>query len=110
MARTFLRDRFTWLAYLMLALYGYFLNIFGPITPFLKDELKLSYTVSSLHFTAFAVGMLLVGFFGHSAIERIGRRRSLWIAAFGISVGALILLAGRTSVLTIGASFFMGLI
>lgn len=108
--QTFHRNRFTWLAYLLLAFYGYFLNILGPITPFLKDELKLSYTVSSLHFTAFAIGMLLVGFFGHSVIERLGRRRSLWVAAFGIGLGAVILLAGQTAVLTIGASFCMGLV
>ena len=55
MQRTFHRDRFTWLAYLSLAFYGYFLNVLGPITPFLKDELQLTYTVSSFHFTAFAV-------------------------------------------------------
>jgi fucose permease len=107
---TFQRNSFTWLAYLLLAFYGYFLNILGPITPFLKDELRLSYTVSSLHFTAFAVGILLVGFGGHTVIQRIGRWRALWLAAFGISLSALILLAGRTAALTIGASFCMGLI
>ena len=31
MHRTFHRDRFTWLAYLSLAFYGYFLNVLGPI-------------------------------------------------------------------------------
>jgi fucose permease len=108
--QTFHRDRFTWLAYLLLAFYGYFLNILGPITPFLKHELNLSYTVSSLHFTAFAVGMLIVGFGGHILIERIGRRRALWLGSFGMSVSALILLAGRTAALTIGASFCMGLV
>lgn len=61
MTRTFHRDRYTWLAYLSLAFYGYFLNVLGPITPFLKEELGLSYTLSSLHFTAFAVGILFVG-------------------------------------------------
>ena len=86
---TFQRNSFTWLAYLLLAFYGYFLNILGPITPFLKDELRLSYTVSSLHFTAFAVGILLVGFGGHMVIQRIGRWRALWLAAFGISLSAL---------------------
>jgi len=110
MTQTFHRDRFTWLAYLLLAFYAYFLNIFGPITPFLKDELKLSYTVSSLHFTAFAVGMLLVGLFGSILIERIGRRRALWLGAFGISASALLLLAGHSPVFTIGASFCMGLV
>jgi fucose permease len=108
--QTFQRNRFTWLAYLLLAFYGYFINILGPITPFLKDELKLSYTVSSLHFTAFAVGILIVGFFGHMLIQRIGRRRALWLGAFCMSISALILIAGRTAVLTIGASFCMGLV
>ena len=32
MTQTFHRDRFTWLAYCLLAFYGYFLNILGPIT------------------------------------------------------------------------------
>jgi len=110
MAQTFHRDRFTWLAYLLLAFYGYFLNILGPITPFLKDELKLSYTVSSLHFTAFAVGILLVGLSGHILIQRIGRWHALWLGAFGINVSALVLLAGQSVVFTIGASFCMGLV
>jgi fucose permease len=110
MKQTFFRDRFTWLAYLLLAFYGYFLNILGPITPFLKDELELSYTVSSLHFTAFASGILLVGLGGHLLIQHFGRRHSLWIGAFGMSLGALVLSLGRLPVITIGASFLMGLI
>jgi fucose permease len=106
----FHRDRFTWLAYLLLAFYGYFLNILGPVTPFLKEELRLSYTVSSLHFTAFAVGILVVGLGGHHLIRRAGRWRSLWIGTAGMSLGALLLLAGRSPVMTIGAAFFMGLV
>jgi fucose permease len=98
------------LAYLLLAFYGYFLNVLGPITPFLKGELGLSYTVSSLHFTAFAVGILLVGLGGHLLIQRIGRWRSMWIGAIGMSLSALLLLAGRIPVITIGASFLMGLV
>ena len=110
MAHSFVRDRFTWLAYLLLAFYGYFLNIFGPVTPFLKDELSLSYTVSSLHFTAFATGIILVGLVGHYPIRRLGRWRSLWIGAAGMGLGALLLLAGKTPLMTIVASFFMGLV
>ena len=110
MTQTFQRNRFTWLAYLLLAFYGYFLNILGPITPFLKDELKLSYTVSSLHFTAFAIGMLLVGLGGHWLIERVGRGRALWIGAGGMSLAVFLLLAGKTPAITISASFLMGLI
>jgi fucose permease len=110
MAQGFHRDRSTWLVYLLLAYYSYFLNILGPITPFLKDELSLSYTVSSLHFTAFAVGILLVGMGGHLVIRRVGAGRALWLGAFGISVSAVVLLIGRSAVVTIGASFCMGLV
>jgi len=110
MQRTFHRDRFTWLAYLSLAFYGYFLNVLGPITPFLKEELRLTYTVSSFHFTAFAVGILLIGVGGHLIIQRIGKQRSLWLGLFGMSLSALLLLVGKNPVITIGASFLMGLI
>lgn len=110
MTQAFVRNRVTWLAYAMLAIYGYFLNIIGPITPFLKDELSLSYTVSSLHFSAFAAGMIAVGLFGHRLIQRIGRWNALWLAAFGLSVFALLLIGGRSPALTISAAFLMGLI
>jgi fucose permease len=104
------RDGLTWLAYLLLAFYGYFLNVLGPITPFLQEELRLSYTVSSLHFSAFAVGMLLAGFGGHLVVRRIGRWRSLWLGAAGMSLNALVLLLGREPAVTIAASFLMGLV
>ena len=110
MPQTFHRDRFTWLLYLVLAFYGYFINILGPITPFLRSELGLSYTVSSLHFAAFAVGMLGVGLFGHLLIRRVGRWHALWIGVVGLSLGALLLVTGKTPVITIVASFLMGLV
>ncbi len=110
MIQTFQRDRFTWLAYLLLAFYGYFLNVLGPITPFLKSELGLTYTISSLHFTAFAVGILVIGLGGHLLIQRLGRWRSLWVGAIGMSLSAVLLVIGWTPVITIGASFLMGLI
>jgi fucose permease len=108
--QTFQRDRFTWLAYSLLAFYGYFINILGPITPFLKEELGLSYTISSLHYTAFATGILLIGLSGQIVIRRIGRWQALWMGAFGLSVGALVLVAGRSPAITIGAAFGMGLV
>ncbi len=110
MAQIYHRDSFTWLTYLFLAFYSYFINILGPITPFLKDELALSYTVSSLHFTAFAVGILLVGLSGHILIQRIGHWHALWLGAFGISVSALALVAGQSVVVTIVAAFCMGFV
>lgn len=110
MSQSFNRDRYTWLAYLLLAFYGYFLNVLGPITPFLKDELHLSYTVSSLHFTAFAFGILLVGLAGHLVIARLGRWHGLWFGALGMSAGVILLALGRSAPVTIAAAFLMGLV
>jgi len=110
LVRTFNRNRTTWLAYFMLAFYSYFLNIFGPITPFLKNELKLTYTVSSLHFSAFALGMIGAGLLSSQVIQRIGRWNALWLGAFGMSLSAILLMIGQDRVVTIGASFIMGLI
>jgi fucose permease len=107
---TFRRDRQTWLAYLFLCVYSFFINGFGPITPFLKDELRLSYTVSSLHFSAFAAGMLLIGLSGNWVIGRTGRWPAAWIGAFGLSAGTVALLAGRSPVVTVGAAFVIGLV
>jgi len=108
--QTFRRTRFTWVAYLLLSFYGYFLNILGPITPFLRSELQLSYTISSLHFSAFAVGLLVTGLGGDFLVRRAGRVRALWTGAAGLSLGAVLLALGSSPLLTIGAAFIMGCI
>ena len=36
-------------------------TVLGPIMPFLRTELDLDYTVASLHFSAFALGSVLLG-------------------------------------------------
>ncbi len=104
------RDRLTWLAYLLISFFSYYLNILGPITPFLKTELNLNYTLSSLHFTAFAVGILITGLAGHKIIARMGRWIALWVGAFGLSSGGLLLIFGRIPAVTIAGSFIMGLV
>jgi fucose permease len=108
MTSTYIRNRQTWLLYLSLAMYAYFLNGLGPATPYLKDELHLSYTVGSLHFTAFALGMILAGLSGHWIIARLGRGKALWLGLLGLVAGGIGLALGRTPVLTIAASLLMG--
>ena len=104
----FARNRTTWIAYILLAIYAYFLNILGPITPYLQDELSLSYTLSGLHFSAFAVGILVVGLAGNLLIRRTGRQLALSIGAIGVGGSALLLTVGRSPIVTIGAAFLMG--
>lgn len=106
----FVRDRVTWFGYILVTLYGVYLNMLGPIAPFMKSELGLSYTLSSLHFSAFAAGILVIGFAGNALVGVLGRRRSIWLGVGGGGFGSLLLAAGRTAYITIPASFVMGLL
>ncbi len=110
MPPAFRRSRQTWTFYLVFAVWGYVFNGLGPVTPFLKSELNLSYTLASLHFSAFAVGMILAGLVGHLVVARMGRRWVLWFALFGMSLSQLGLALGRAAWMTIAASFLMGAI
>src|SRR5215208_3769231 len=69
----FRRDELTWLAFGMLGFYNYLLSGLDPLMPSLREELGLSYTIASLHFGAFAVGMILAGLVGDRVVRRHGR-------------------------------------
>lgn len=106
----FKRDRFTWLAYFMLGYYAFLQAALGPLMPFLRSELDLSYTVSGLHFSAFALGMALAGLTGDRLAIRFGRRPLFWLGGLGMALGAVLLALSQTVYLSIGASFGMGLL
>lgn len=69
----FLRDRATWLAYLLLAAASLISAALGPAMPFLKAEMHLSYKIAALHFSAWACGSLLAGLTGDKIFRRFGR-------------------------------------
>ena len=54
----------------------------GPLMPFLSTELNLNYTISGLHFSAYALGMTLAGFTG----ERVSLGR-IAMAVGSIAMG-----------------------
>ncbi len=54
-----MRDRLTWMTYLQLAIYGYFLYSFTPSVTLLRDDEHTSRAISGLHGTGLAVGAML---------------------------------------------------
>ena len=104
----FRRDALTGLMYGMLGVYNYLLSGLGPLMPSLRQELNLSYTVTSLHFSAWAIGMILAGVVGDRLVRAWGRRAVLWLGAAGLAVGAVALTLARQPVLTIGSVLLMG--
>ena len=104
----FARSRSTWLAYLMLGCFAYLEAALGPLTLFLRAEFGLSYTLASLHFSAFALGSVLVGLGGERVVRRWGRRAAFWSGAAGLAAGAALLAASRHPAGTIGGALVMG--
>lgn len=106
----FRRDRFTWLAYFMLGYYAYLQATLGPAAPFLRDELGISYALTGMHVTAFALGMMLAGITGDWFAIRFGRYAVFWAGTGGMALGGILLTLGTHPIATIGSSFFMGIV
>lgn len=104
----FKRTQITWAMYILLGLYSYLLNAFGPLMPFLKSELNLSATEVSLHFSIFAVGMILAGFIGPAVTNWLGRKLLGIVGSVGMAIASVPLILGQTAIFTIGSAFLMG--
>ena len=104
----FERTKLTWLNYLMLGYYAYLLNGLGPLIAFLIAELGLSYTLGSLHSSAFALGAIVAGLVGPTVTRWRGRRFVFWLGGAGMATGAALLVVSPNLVLTISSAFVMG--
>ena len=103
---TYVRTSFTWLAYLMVGYFSSIESMLGPTLPLLQQQLGLSYTVVSLHFTAFALGIILTGIAGDRVIGRWGRRATLWSGAAGMVIGEMLIAVGRNG--SLASDLFLG--
>ncbi|GCE30678.1 hypothetical protein KDA_61620 [Dictyobacter alpinus] len=106
----FVRNRFTWLAYIALAIFAFLQASPGPIVPFLHSEMHLNYTVDSLHMSGIALGMIIAGLTGDLIVRNWGRRIMFWGGAFGMLVGALLVLFSHHPIFSIAGMFIIGLL
>ena len=104
----FVRSPFTWLAYGMLAFFAYSQSTFGPILPFLRQELNLNYSLAAMHASAFALGMVFAGLCADRIAERPGVRLGFWLGGAGMAVAMLGLSVAPSAWLSISMSLFMG--
>lgn len=105
------RTPVTWLIYLQLGLYAYFLYGFGPVVALLRDEQGVSNAQASLHSTAMAVGVVLGGAAFAGLSRRFGRSRLMWgsLGGIGLGVSGFVALPSRypsTLSLTLIVAFF----
>ncbi|MEJ7761471.1 MAG: MFS transporter [Thermomicrobiales bacterium] len=102
------RGAVTWLCYGMLGFFSYFINSLGPILSFLRADLDLSYTVTSFHSSAFAIGMIVAGVSANVLATTLGRHMVFWLGGSGMSLGTVILVAGRHPAMTVAGALLMG--
>jgi fucose permease len=104
----FVRDPITWTAYGLVGYFAFTETVLGPIMPFLREEQGLGYAAASLHFSAFALGGVLVGLLGDRVLVRWGRWEALWGGAAGMALGALLLVLSPGAWATVPAALAMG--
>lgn len=108
MSSPFVRDRLTVLLYACMVAFGLAIAALGPAVPSLRGDLGVSRTVAGLHFTALALGSVVVGLIGSRMARRLGRRRVLQWGLLGLAVGPMGLVLGPTPSWTVTASFVFG--
>jgi MFS family permease len=87
------RDRLTWLAYLQVGSFGYFLYGFGPTVSLLRDEQGISRTLSGLHGTALAAGSLVSALVVAPVVRRCGRGAVMWAGLVLMCLGIVLYVA-----------------
>ncbi|CAN5732456.1 MFS transporter [soil metagenome] len=105
----FVRTPTTWLAYLLTGYFLYLQSALGPLMPFLRAELGMSYTTASLHFSAFALGVMPAGLLGDRLSGTFGRRRMIWGGGSVIAAGAVLLMIGVHPAVTLVGTLMMGM-
>lgn len=85
-SQPFVRDRLTWLAYIMLAYIGFTQSMLGPLMPFLRNELSLNYTLGGFLPATLALGLILSGLFSDWFARLWSRRRVFWMGGIGPAI------------------------
>ena len=102
------RDRLSWMLYLSVATYGYFLYGFGVSVPLLRDELQISRSEAGLHGTALACGSVVAGLWGARLIARFGRDAVLWTGSAMMCIGVVTYCTGQVAAVTLLGALIAG--
>jgi len=104
----FIRNRLTWLAYLMLAYIAVNQSILGPLMPSLRNEFSLNYTQGGLITAALAVGLICSGLTSDWLAHRFNRRTIFWGGGIGLVLSVVMLALSHRYELLLLAALGMG--
>lgn len=103
------RDRATWVSYSQMAAYGAFIYGFGAAQVLLRDEQGTTRTISALHGSAFALGLIVMSGFNGVVTQRLGRGRSMRLGSLGMALGILGYTSGLSVLVTVTGVFVTAL-
>jgi fucose permease len=83
-------DRLTWIGYVQLSLWAWFLYAFGATQSLLRDEQDTPRAIAALHGTAMALASLVGALLASAVIERWGRGVTMRVSALGAGAAILI--------------------
>lgn len=83
-------DRITWISYVQISLFAFFLYGFGATQALLRDEQGTSRTIASLHAIVFALANIITGLLVPRLIARWGRGRVIRYAVVTMVVGVAV--------------------
>ena len=83
-------DRITWITYVQISLFAFFLYGFGATQALLRDEQGTSRTIAALHATVFAIANVATGLLIPRLIARWGRGRVIRYAIVVMSIGIIV--------------------
>jgi predicted MFS family arabinose efflux permease len=107
-SQPFLRNRLTWLAYLMLAYIAVNQTILGPLMPTLRREMNLNYTLGGMLPAASALGLVFSGLIGDWLARHFKRQSLFWGGSVGLVSSVVLLSLSHNFELTIIAALAMG--
>ncbi|AQZ68339.1 major facilitator superfamily MFS_1 [[Actinomadura] parvosata subsp. kistnae] len=96
-----IRDRPTWLVYLLLSAFATFVYGLSAAVPLLRADQGTSATVAGLHGTSMAAGTIAAGLLLPLLTRRYGRRATSWTGLAGMNAGLLTVFASDTLPLTL---------
>ena len=108
LSNPFVRTRYTWLGYTLLACFGFGLSLVGPIMPFLAAKMHLTFTQIGFHFTLMSVGIVSISLIGDKVAKWIGNDQLVWSAATLIGIALLGFTMGSSLAITMFSMFLFG--
>src|SRR5512141_2578664 len=100
--------RATWTAYAYLSVFGFLLYAIGALTPYLREELRLSAAQAALHPSALAIGMVSAGAVADALERRLGRRWAGILAVGLLVVSGSALATALALPVTLAGAFGLG--